>query len=122
MHVCSNCNMRGGTVQVVQKLEPGGIETLALALSTALPAPNAIFSLEATEEALRAGWISARASPAPIDAFGKLPGVRPGLVLTLAQRLATLRPQAVITHHIGPLLYAGLAARLARVPRLVHVE
>jgi glycosyltransferase involved in cell wall biosynthesis len=114
--------MRGGTVQVVQKLEPGGIETLALALSAVLPGPNAIFSLEASEETLRAGWTQANDSPAHIEGFGKLPGVHPGLALTLMRRLLALRPQAVITHHIGPLLYAGLAARLAGVPRLIHVE
>jgi glycosyltransferase involved in cell wall biosynthesis len=114
--------MSGGIVQVVQKLEPGGIETLALALAAVLPGPNTIFSLEAGEEALRAGWTKANDSPAFIEGFGKLPGVRPGLAITLMQRLVVLRPRAVITHHIGPLLYAGMAARLARVPRLIHVE
>jgi glycosyltransferase involved in cell wall biosynthesis len=114
--------MRDGIVQVVQKLEPGGIETLALALAAVLPGPNTIFSLEASEQALRAGWIRANDSPADIEGFGKLPGVRPGLVITLMQRLVALQPRAVITHHIGPLLYAGFAARLARVPRLIHVE
>ena len=32
------------------------------------------------------------------------------------------RSAEVVLHHIGPLLYGGLAARLARVPRIVHVE
>ena len=36
-----------------------------------------------------------------------------GLVLRLARRLYALKPQAVFLHHIGPLLYGGIAARLA---------
>jgi glycosyltransferase involved in cell wall biosynthesis len=114
--------MPDGTVQVVQKLEPGGIETLALALATALPGPNSILSLEGSEVTLRGAWPNAAASQARIEGFGKRPGVYPILVAGLTRRLLALQPRAVITHHIGPLLYAGLAARLAKVPRLVHVE
>jgi glycosyltransferase involved in cell wall biosynthesis len=114
--------MSAGTLQVVQKLAPGGIETLALALSTALPGQNAIFSLEGEASALRTAWSSAAGTPTDIEAFGKRPGVHLSLVLELARRMRALRPRAVITHHIGPLLYAGAAARIARVPRLAHVE
>jgi glycosyltransferase involved in cell wall biosynthesis len=111
-----------GTVQVVQKLELGGIETLALALSTALPGPNTILSLEGNETTLRGAWPSAASSQARIEGFGKRPGIYPMLVTRLTRRLLALQPHAVITHHIGPLLYAGMAARIARVPRLIHVE
>src|SRR5262249_42302176 len=97
--------MPDGTIQVVQKLEPGGIETLALALSSALPGPNAIFSLERDEDALRSGWSSAGASSTRIEGFNKAPGISPRLVFALARRMRTLQPRAVITHHIGPLLY-----------------
>ncbi len=114
--------MSGGTLQVVQKLAPGGIETLALALAAALPGNNAIFSLEGEATALRTAWSSAAAAQIDIEAFGKRPGIHLSLVLELAGRLRELRPRALITHHIGPLLYAGAAARLAGVPRLAHVE
>jgi glycosyltransferase involved in cell wall biosynthesis len=114
--------MGDGVVQIVQRLEPGGIETLALALSAAIPGDNAIFSLESDEQALRGGWSSAGTSAARLDAFKKRPGIHPWLVVELARRLRALNPRAVITHHIGPLLYGGMAARLARVPRLAHVE
>jgi glycosyltransferase involved in cell wall biosynthesis len=114
--------MPDGIIQVVQRLEPGGIETLALALASSLPGPNAIFSLESGEARLRSGWSSVAASRARIEGFEKRSGVSPTLVLELARRIRALDPHAVITHHIGPLLYAGLAARLARVSRLVHVE
>lgn len=114
--------MSAGTLQVVQKLAPGGIETLALALSTALPGRNAIFSLEGEATALRTAWSSAAATETDIEAFNKRPGIDLSLVFALARRMRALRPRAVITHHIGPLLYAGAAARIARVPRLAHVE
>jgi len=114
--------MSAGTLQVVQKLAPGGIETLALALSTALPGRNAIFSLEGEATALRTAWSSAAATETDIEAFNKRPGIDLSLVFALARRMRALRPHAVITHHIGPLLYAGAAARIARVPRLAHVE
>jgi glycosyltransferase involved in cell wall biosynthesis len=114
--------MSASTLQVVQKLAPGGIETLTLALSTALPGQNAIFSLEGEATALRTAWSSAAASPTAIEAFEKRPGIDLSLVFGLARRMRALRPRAVITHHIGPLLYAGVAARIARVPRLAHVE
>ena len=44
------------------------------------------------------------------------------LVPRIAARLKEMRPDAVILHHIGPLIYGGLAARLARVPVVLHVE
>ena len=46
----------------------------------------------------------------------------PRLVAQLTARLRTLRPDGVIVHHIGPMIYGGTAARLARVPRILHVE
>jgi glycosyltransferase involved in cell wall biosynthesis len=114
--------MPDGTIQVVQQLAPGGIETLALALSMALPGRNAIFSLQGEAAALRNAWSSAGDSPTDIEAFGKLPGIHLSLIIDLARRMRARKPRAVITHHIGPLLYAGTAARIARVPRLAHVE
>jgi glycosyltransferase involved in cell wall biosynthesis len=50
----------------------------------------------------------------------------PGLRLELIGRLTTafrrLRPDVVHTHQVGSLFYSGPAARLARVPVLVHTE
>ena len=42
--------------------------------------------------------------------------------MKLVRRLRTLRPKAVHTHHIGPLIYGGIAARLAGVKSRVHTE
>lgn len=111
-------------VQVVQHLAPGGIETLVLDLQR-LAGPGTEFhivSLEGTREELARRWPRAARLGALLHGLGKTPGVRPGLVASLALLFARLKPSAVQTHHIGPLLYAGIAARLAGVPRVVHTE
>jgi glycosyltransferase involved in cell wall biosynthesis len=58
----------------------------------------------------------------PVVALGEPPGLRPRIVLRLAQLFRRWRADAVHTHDDKPLLYASLAARLARVPRLVHTK
>ena len=52
----------------------------------------------------------------------KAPGLRPGLVFRLAGVLRRLRPQVVHTHQLATLLYGGGAARLLRIPVVVHTE
>jgi len=54
--------------------------------------------------------------------LNKRPGLRPGTVGRFAAAFGRLRPDVVHTHQIGPLLYAGPAARLRRVPVVVHTE
>jgi glycosyltransferase involved in cell wall biosynthesis len=58
----------------------------------------------------------------PVTALEEPPGVRPGLVLRLAQLFRRLQAGVVHTHNSKPLLYGGLAARLARVPRVIHTR
>jgi glycosyltransferase involved in cell wall biosynthesis len=52
----------------------------------------------------------------------KPPGLRLGLIGRLAAAFRRLRPAVVHTHQIASLFYSGPAARLARVPVLVHTE
>ena len=54
--------------------------------------------------------------------FDKQQGLRPGLVVRLARFFRSRQVDVVYTHHVGPLLYAGLAARLAGVRQVVHTE
>ncbi|MFO1081041.1 MAG: glycosyltransferase [Reyranellaceae bacterium] len=114
--------MRYDTLQIVQRLSPGGIEMLALRLAQTLPGRNAIVSLEGSPEQLCADWPAAAASNVDLFALGKAPGVSPAALSDLTRLLRRLAPRCVFTHHIGPLLYGGSAARLAGVPTLVHVE
>jgi len=58
----------------------------------------------------------------PVYALGKGPGLRPGVVFRLARLLRALRPSVVHTHNTAAFLYGASAARLARVPRLIHTR
>jgi len=110
--------------QVVQHLRPGGIETLVLELARLAPAGQVtdILSLEGTRAAALAAWPRLAQTGAELRFFDKGPGWRIGLIAALRRRLRQARPRAVHTHHVGPLVYGGIAARLAGVPRIIHTE
>lgn len=109
------------TVHIVQRMAPGGIETLVLDLACNDAAVR-IVSLEGDAGALAAAWPRLAELSDRFVAFGKPPGLVPGLVTTLARQLKAWRAEAMVAHHIGPLLYGGLAARIAGLPVRVHVE
>ena len=110
------------TVHIVERMAPGGIETLVLDMAHGMAGQHTVFSLGGTRDELIAAWPRLTDLDGTLEVFGRQPGVRPALVARLARRLTALRPSAVILHHDGPLIYGGLAARLAGVPVLVHVE
>jgi glycosyltransferase involved in cell wall biosynthesis len=56
----------------------------------------------------------------PVTAMEEPEGLRPGLVLRLAQRFRRWRIDVVHTHNTKALVYGGPAARLVRVQRLIH--
>ena len=113
---------RHGAVQIVQRMGQGGIETLALDLIHSGVAGRGLFSLQSDASELIAAW-PALSRVAPILAgFRQGPGFDIRMLAALTHRLRQLRPLAVVVHHIGPLLYGGLAARMAGVPHVVHVE
>ena len=58
----------------------------------------------------------------PLIFMGKRPGLDAALPLRLARLFRQVGAVGVHTHHIGPLLYAGLAARTIRNLRCVHTE
>jgi sugar transferase (PEP-CTERM/EpsH1 system associated) len=49
-------------------------------------------------------------------------GLKPGLILRLARLFGRLRPSVVHTHDNRALVYGVPAARLARVPRVIHTR
>jgi glycosyltransferase involved in cell wall biosynthesis len=112
-------------VEIVQELAPpGGIQVMVLELGRWLAGEFDvhIVSLEGSVERLCAIWSRAAAIRDQLYALNKSPGRSPQTVWRLTRLLRKIRPCAVHTHHIGPLLYGGLAARLAGVRRLVHTE
>jgi glycosyltransferase involved in cell wall biosynthesis len=58
----------------------------------------------------------------PVDALGVPSGLRPGLIARLAASFRQWRPDVVHTHDQRALFYACPAARLVRVPMLVHTR
>jgi glycosyltransferase involved in cell wall biosynthesis len=67
-----------------------------------------------TVDVERQGW--------PVIALGEPDGLRPGLVLRLAWLFRRERIDVVHTHDDKPLVYAPLAARLARVSTVIHTR
>ncbi len=110
-------------IQIVQHLKPGGIETMALDLAAFSSADHAwIVSLEGTKEDAIAAWPRLQPLADRLIFLNKKPGLHLRTVWRLRQCFKHHHATVVHTHHIGPLLYAGLAARLAGVKHLIHTE
>jgi len=108
--------------QVVQHLQPGGIETMVLALLKHQPFYTVIFSLEGCKDDAIKRWpILAKVSDRLVF-LEKPPGFTILLIWQLVAQFKLHRVNAVHTHHIGPLLYGGLAARLANITKHIHTE
>jgi glycosyltransferase involved in cell wall biosynthesis len=114
----------GSIIHVVQHLAPGGLEVMALELARAQSArhPTLVLSLEGEEDAAIAAWPRLAEHRGRLLFAGKRPGLDPTLPFRLAALFRRLRPAAVHTHHVGPLLYAGPAARLADIKARLHTE
>ena len=114
----------GPIVHVVQHLRPGGLEVMALELARAQQPrhPTLIVSLEGDFAEAAAHWPRLAALRDSLIFMGKRPGLDPLLVARLVALFRRLRPVCVHTHHAGPLLYAGPAARAAGVARRIHTE
>lgn len=112
------------TVQVVQHLAPGGIETMALDLQRFSQDENNsyIISIEGTKEQLVAKWPRLKDRADRLICLEKPPGLSWQTISQLTDLFKQLKPQVVHTHHIGPLLYGGIAARRAGVKSIVHTE
>jgi glycosyltransferase involved in cell wall biosynthesis len=111
-------------LQVVQHLRPGGIETLCLDLTSfADPDENVlIVSLEGDLESALSTWPRLQAFKSQLIFLKKSPGIRLSVIKQLMQIMKRHQVQVVHTHHIGPLLYAGLAARLIGIKKIIHTE
>jgi len=109
-------------VQVVQHLRPGGIECMVLDLARRAPSPSTIVALEGDRETSLEAWPVLKPLADRLVFLDKPEGTSLRTVWRLAGLMRRLGATAVHTHHIGPLLYGGLAARLAGVTRRVHTE
>ena len=107
-------------VHIVQNLSPGGIEQLVLSLAET---PDIhVFSLEGSVGSLASAWPKVGRIASRLTAFSKRPGIDLNLPARVSRQLRNLGATSVVTHHVGPLLYGGAAARLAGIRALSHVE
>jgi len=81
-----------------------------------------IISLEGDHKTALSNWPRLQPVADKLIFLDKQPGLKLSLILRLSRLFKQLGADVIHTHHIGPLFYAGLAARLARVRRLIHTE
>jgi glycosyltransferase involved in cell wall biosynthesis len=108
-------------VHVVLSLDCGGLERLVVALVQ----KGIVRGQEITVVCLeRLGTLAPEVEGlgGRVVCLNKRPGIRLRTVRRLKSLLAELQPHVVHTHQIGALFYAGLAARRADVPVVVHTE
>jgi len=108
--------------QVVQHLRPGGIETIVLALSKYQPFKTIIFSLEGTKEEAIEKWPILADVSSQLVFLNKPSGFSWSTLWQLHKLFKQYDVCAIHSHHIGPLLYGGLAAKLAHIDKHVHTE
>lgn len=117
-------NFEDGPLSIVHAalaLEPGGLERVALELAARqIEAGHRVGFLCVQEPGKLAE--EARALGAEVHHLGKPPGLRPSWLFRGLRALRGLRPDVLHTHQIGALFYLGAAARLARVPAVIHTE
>ena len=111
-----------GCIHVVSRMAVGGIETLVLDLADGDPDDTSIISLHGQKTALVDAWPRLANHKERLTALDKKTGFSAGFVWPLYQLFRAARPRAVYLHHLGPMIYAGPAAKLAGVPRILHVE
>ncbi|MBD1390762.1 glycosyltransferase [Neiella sp. HB171785] len=111
-------------IQVVQHLKPGGIETMALDLCRMHKQGETgyVVSLEGRRDEALANWPKLQPYAERIIFLDKKPGWQPSIIKRLVDLMNFFAISSVHTHHIGPLLYAGIAARFAGIRNVIHTE
>ena len=107
---------------IVERMAPGGIETLVLDLLSASGTRHHVLSLQGQRQELIRSWPALKHIEHRLEACAKRPGIDMRLPFAIKRHLRQIGCDTVILHHVGPLLYGGVAARLARIRRIIHVE
>jgi glycosyltransferase involved in cell wall biosynthesis len=106
---------------VTQQLDMGGMEKLLVEFARHVDRSR--FDLRFVSLTTRGGVADEIESCGwPATALGKPSGLRPTLTLRLCRLFRQWKIDLVHTHNRAPLIYAGMAARLARVRGLVHTR
>ena len=114
--------MKPVIVHVVQHLKPGGIESLALEFQRAAQPFFDVHIISLEKHNVKCYWNNIDGFKEFIHLLNKKPGWQVNIFSELTEFFKTLNPMYVHTHHIGPLIYGGVAARLANVKHIIHTE
>ena len=111
-------------VHIVQHLAPGGLETLVLEMLRFAKPKDSVFviSLEGSKTTAINHWEKLESFETRLHFLNKPAGFNLTTIRALSAKLKALNANVVHTHHIGPLLYGGIAARLNGVKTLIHTE
>ncbi|TFH92360.1 glycosyltransferase [Vibrio ouci] len=117
-------NRGSTTIHVVQHLAPGGLEALALNMLSYSPNRDnvLIVSLDGTREESIANWPRLAQFQDQLLFLNKPNGYSVKTLYELYKLFRTFKPSVVHTHHIGPVLYGSIAARLANIKVRIHTE
>ncbi|ELP5729469.1 glycosyltransferase [Vibrio vulnificus] len=110
---------------VVQHLAPGGLETLVLDMAKVCSSEHEVYivSLEGNKQDAVIRWPKLRKyAKQCVFLNKKSDGTDWRALAHLVRLFKQFKPDVVHTHHIGPLLYGGFAARLAGVKCCIHTE
>lgn len=119
MSAQSQAPVRPRVVHVIDRLNVGGMESVALAVIAATRDRYDHMIIGLRER----GELAARAETLgiPVESIGKRPGKDPAAYMRLYRRLRALAPDIVHSYNIGA-LDAAMPARLAGCHRIVHAE
>lgn len=108
-------------VQVVQAIDRGGLEMMAIDLAIAVHERGIRSTVLALSEG---GRLEARLREAGVgfELVGGARFISPASHAAVARALRRARPTVLHTHHLPSLLNAGPFARLSRLARVVHTE
>ncbi len=113
-------------VQVVQHLRAGGIECLVLEMLRSSSMNQTedmhIISLEDNMEEALLNWPRLFPYRKKLHFLNKKSGISVNCIFAVKKVLKKLKADVVHSHHIGPLLYAGIAAKLAGITSRIHTE
>tara|TARA_Y100001956_G_scaffold82678_2_gene104701 strand:+ start:1266 stop:2357 length:1092 start_codon:yes stop_codon:yes gene_type:complete len=111
-------------VHVVQHLAPGGLESLALNMLAFSNLNHRILlvSLEGYKADAISKWPKLAKYEKQLLFLSKPQGKSGKTLFQLYKLFRLLKPHCVHTHHIGPILYGAIAARLAGISIRIHTE
>ena len=114
--------MKPVIVHVVQHLKPGGIESFALEFQRAAQPFFDVHIISLEKQNIKYYWNNIDGFTKFIHMLNKKPGWQANIFSQLVNLFKKIKPMYVHTHHIGPLIYGGLAARYANVNHIIHTE